>query len=155
MPCAQAVGGEFLARQVYQPDVAAQPALAAELEEDRGGQHQRGGGRVVVVGPGRGQPGAAAAAVLFVAVFHVGRVVMIGHDDRPAAVAAGNHDHQVALLGLPCRFSSQPPEPGKTEIGLPAERQVADGNAIGHAGLLDELAVIGQQVVAQGVQVAW
>ena len=84
MPGAEAVGRELLAGQMDQPDVAAELARAAQFEEDRRAEHQRGRGRVIVVGPGGGEPRAAAAAVLVVAVVHVGRVVMVGHDDRPA-----------------------------------------------------------------------
>ena len=84
-------------------------------------EHQRGGGRVVVVGPGGGQP-RPVAALSCRSLFHVGRVVVIGHDDGPAAIAAGNHDEQVAFVA--CLLVSQPAAPpGEIEIGLPAERQ--------------------------------
>ena len=137
-----------------QPDVAVQPAGPAQFQEDRGAEHQGGGGRVVVVGPGRRQPGAVAAAGLLVAVFHVGRVVVVGHDHRPAAIPPGNHHHQVALFELAFLIAQPAAGPGEMEIGLPAEGQIADDRLAGHARLLDQPAVVVQQVIAQGLQVA-
>ena len=91
---------------------------------------------------------------LLVAVFHVGRVVVVGHDHRPAAIPAGDHHHQVAFFE-PAILVAQPAAgPGKLEIGLPAERQLAHLRLARHSGLLDQPAVIVQQVVAQGLQVA-
>src|SRR5208337_5088642 len=90
----------LLAGQMYEPDVRFELALFGQVEEDRGGEHHGGGGRVVVVGPGGGDSRPAAFAGVAVDVFHVGRVVVIGHDHGPAAILAGNHDHQVAFVGL-------------------------------------------------------
>src|SRR5205085_4981662 len=107
----EAVGRKLFAGEVDEPDVAAESAAAAQVEQDRGGQHEGGGGGVVVVGATGGQAGAAAAILLFVAVGHVGGVVVVGHDDRPAAVPAGDHDQDVAL-GRPVLVVQPAAHPG-------------------------------------------
>ena len=68
MAGAEAVGGELLAGQMDQPDVAVELTFLAHLEEDRGRQHQGRRGRVIVVGAAGRQAGAAAAELLVVAV---------------------------------------------------------------------------------------
>ena len=105
-----------------------QSSLPARLSSMKIGaaEHQGGGGRMVVVGPGRGQSSRRAAGGLFVAVFHVGRVVVVGHDHRPPAIAAGNHHHQVALFQLALLVAQPAARPRESEIGLPVERQIAD-----------------------------
>ena len=62
-PGAHAVGGELLAGEVDQPDVAVELAGTAEFQEHRRPQHQRGGGRVIVVGAGGGHAGELSAAL--------------------------------------------------------------------------------------------
>ena len=80
MPRPHAVGRKLLAGEMNQPDVATELALAAEFQKDGRPEHQGGGGRMIVVGAGRGQPGSVATPGLVVAVLHIGRVVVIGHN---------------------------------------------------------------------------
>ena len=74
--------------------------------------------------------GAAAAVAVAVDVFHVGRVVVVGHDHGPAAVSAGNDDDQVALVGLAVLVALPAARPGEVEVGLPAEGQLADEDLV-------------------------
>ena len=154
MAGAHAIGGKLLAGEMHQPDVARELALPREVQEDRGGQHQRGRGRMVVVGAGGRQPRPAAPVRVAEAVFHVGRVVMVGHDDGAAAVAAGDDHDQVAFVGLVVLVLQPAARPGKVEVGLPAEGQFADQRAAGHSRRLDDPPVVLQQIIAQRLQVA-
>ena len=129
MAGAHAIGGKLLPGEMEQPNVAGELALAGKLQEDRGGQHQGGGGRVIVVGAGRRQPRPAAPVPVAENVFHVRGVVVVGHDDRLAAVAAGNDDQQIAFVGFAGLVFRPAAPPGEMEIGLPAEGQFADHRA--------------------------
>src|SRR6202040_4411974 len=91
------------------------------------GQHPRHRRRMVVVGAGGGEARPVAAVLVTVAVFHVGRVVVVGHDHGAATVAAGDGDQQVALLEMALLVAQPAARPGEVEVGLPAERQVAGG----------------------------
>lgn len=82
---AEAVRGELLASQVDQPHVAVQPPRLAQRQEQRRPEHHRRGRRVVIVGAGRGNASAVAAVLRIIQVRHVCSVVMVGHDDGPAA----------------------------------------------------------------------
>ena len=113
MAGAHAVGRKFLAGQMDQPDVALQLAGLAEFQKRFGPQHQGRRGRMVVVGAGGSQPRTMSAMGVTEHIFHVGRVVMIGHDHRSGAIAAGNRHQQIALvsfLASGCR-----PSPPSTE----------------------------------------
>ena len=74
--------------------------------------------------------------------------------DGPAAVLAGDHDHQVAFVGLALLVPLPAAGPGEMEIGLPAEGQLAHQDLAGHAGRRDHLRIVGQEIIAQGLQVA-
>ena len=151
---AHAVGRELLAGEMDQPHVASQEARPAEIQEDRRAEHQGGGGRVVVVGPGRRQAGAVAAAGLLVAVFHVGRVVVVGHDHRPAAIAAGNHHQQVALFEPAVLVAQPAAQPGERKSVCQRNGRSPTAALPVMPACCDQPAVIVQQVVAQGLQVA-
>ena len=156
MPGAHAVRRKLLAGQMDEPDVAGRAGRA------RLSSRKIGAASISVAvaewlssAPAAASRGAVAAARLLVAVFHVGRVVVVGHDHRPATVAAGNDDQQVAFLAAcPPDCLSQPPDQGKWKVGLPAERQIANDRLARHPRLLDHPAVVFQQVIAQGLEIA-
>src|SRR5947208_769868 len=83
-----------------------------------GGGEQRRRRRVVVVGAAgrRAQPVAAAVGV--VDVLHVGGVVVVAHDHRLAAIAAGDHEHDVALVGAAVLVAGPAAHPREVEVGL-------------------------------------
>jgi len=99
-PRPQAIGGKLLAREVHEPDVAGEAPLARQRQEHVGRQQQGGGRRVVVVGARGRSAQPVAAALALVDVLHVRGVVVVGHDHGLAAVAPGDHEHDVALVGL-------------------------------------------------------
>ncbi len=138
-----------------QPDVRLQFALFCQFKIDRRGEHHGHGSGVIVVGPGGGDPRPAdLAGGIAVDVLHVGRVVVVGHDDRPAAVLAGNDHEDVALVGLAVLVPLPAAGPGELEVGLPAEGQLADNGLAGHAGRRGQLGVVSQEEIAERLQVA-
>src|SRR5262245_48158115 len=100
MPSAQAVGWKLLAGEMNQPDVAVELLLLAQFQKNRRSQHESGGRGVIVVGSGGREPSPLAARIRLIVVRHVCRVVVVGHDYSPAAVATGNDDDQVALVAV-------------------------------------------------------
>src|SRR5437764_953173 len=89
--------GNAAAWGVARPVVHSAPPLLAQREDDRRSQHHRGRGGAIVVSAARCQPRPAAALGLLVAVGHVCGVVVVGHDDRPLAVAARDYHDDVTL----------------------------------------------------------
>ena len=147
----QSAGNSSPVRWTSQTSQPSWPLLA-HFQEDRRGQHHGGGGRVVVVGPAGGERGPRAAALLVIAVGHVGRVVVVGHDDRPRPVLAGDHGDDVALGAASSWFFSQPPIQEKSKSVRHRNGSVAGQRLAGHAGRGDLLVVVGEQVVAQVVE---
>ena len=153
-PRAQAIGGELLAREVQQPDIPFQLAFLRQLHEDRRRQQQRGGGRVIVVGARGGHAHARAALVVLIHVFHVSRIIVVGHDDGLAAVLPGDHHQDVALCGLAGLIAAPAAIDREIEHGLPAERQVAAQRLALHARGRDQRVVTLDEIVAELLQVA-
>ncbi len=107
---------------------------------------------MVIVGAARRHAGAVAVIALLVGVGHVGRVVVVRHDDRAAPVSSRDDREQVALGRL---FLVHQPagHPRVVEVGGPAEGQRASQRLAVHLGRGNALAVIVEQVVAEGVEV--
>src|SRR6516162_11391844 len=94
---------------MYEPDIAAELSGLAHLEEDGGGEHQRGCRRMVVVGTGRRDTGAIALVrAVTINVLHIGRVIVVGEDHGLPPVATGDDGQDIAL------------ERGALVIGAPA-----------------------------------
>src|SRR5690242_2826489 len=98
---------------MHQPYVAAELALLAQRQKNGRRQHERRGGRMIVVSAASGQARSPAAVLLVEMINHVSRVVMIRHDDRPAAILAGNQDQQIALARLTVLVLEPSFRPGK------------------------------------------
>ena len=96
----QAIRRELLAGQVHQPDVAFQTSGARQRQEDLCGSQQGCRRRVVVICPGCRRTQTVATALRFKDIFHIGGVVVVGHDHGLAAVPAGNYQDDVAFLRL-------------------------------------------------------
>src|SRR5438132_14356812 len=99
MASAQTIGREFFSRQVHQPNVARQFTSPTQIEEDRGAEHERRRGGVVIIRAGSRQPWAGLPWSLGILILHVGRVIMIRHDHRPPSVPAGNDDDEMSPVG--------------------------------------------------------
>ena len=109
--------GKLLAGQVDQPDVAAELAACGSAPETIGAASIRAAvAEWLSSAPAAASRGAVAAVRVAVTVLHVGRVVVVGHDDRPAAIAAGNdaRSGRARTSGWSW-FCSQPPIQGKSK----------------------------------------
>ena len=98
--CAQTVGRKFLAREVNEPNIAIEQSCTAEFDKRSRTQHQSGSRRVVVIGTTRShaRPVTDGFGAIAVNILHIGRIVMIGHDDRLAAVAARDDDEKSRVM---------------------------------------------------------
>ena len=149
VPRAQTIRRELLAGQVHQPNVAFQLPARASGKKTSAASQQGCGRRVVVVRAGCGRTQSVPAARWLEDILHVGRVVVVGHDHRLGAVAAGNDQHDVALVRLALLIPRPRLRPREIEFGAPVEAVIEHLGASLHAVALDGFAIAMVQVLAQ------
>ena len=108
-----------------EPDVTFQLAGPAELQEYRRTQHECSRRRVIIVRPQGSHTCQLSAALFVVKVFHIRRVVVIGHDHRAAPVLPRDNYQEIAFALLPFLVRAPAAHPVEFEIGLPPEGKVS------------------------------
>src|SRR5260370_17511617 len=121
MAGAEAVGGKFFTGEMDQPNVTGQFAGFAQPQKALGAQHQGGSSRMIVVCATSCQARAIAAVLGVITIKHVRCVIMIGHDNGPAAIPPRNNDAEIALLEKTLLIVKPTPPPPKTNIRPPAQ----------------------------------
>jgi hypothetical protein len=79
---------------------------------------------------------------------------MVGHEDGPAAVAAGDHYEEIALVSRAVLVALPAVHPGVGEVRSPPEGQFADKCLAAEAVGRDLVGVEVEQVIAERLQVA-
>ncbi len=136
-----------------QPDVTHESAGSAHLQEHRSGKHKRGGGRMIIVCTGGSNARQLSSTLFIIEVFHVGSVIVIGHDHGPSMVLSRNHDQEIALLGLARLIVEPSPHPGKVKIGAPFKRELARTSLTPHAVSGDDLPIVRKDPISEGLQI--